>query len=273
MREYFEIIRPWNCLIAFIACLFGFYVVTGQMVFSDYKLAIASLALFFGVAGGNVINDYFDLGIDKINKPNRVLPRGAMKPNTALYYSMLLFLVSIALSFFINTRTFLLVLFGCSLMTLYGKYSKRMKMVGNVIVSFLVSLVFIFISFVTGIFFPILWIVPPAFLLTESREIAKDIEDVAGDRKFSKNSIPMIVGVKTSSLLSVFLVFVAFVAAAVPFLYGTFGQNYMIVLSLSLPLLGYVIVKFLRKPEDNARLYQLSLKITMVIALVAILVG
>jgi len=158
-------------------------------------------------------------------------------------------------------------------MTLYGKYSKRMKMVGNVIVSFLVSLVFIFISFVTGIFFPILWIVPPAFLLTESREIAKDIEDVAGDRKFSKNSIPMIVGVKTSSLLSVFLVFVAFVAAAVPFLYGTFGQNYMIVLSLSLPLLGYVIVKFLRKPEDNARLYQLSLKITMVIALVAILVG
>lgn len=75
---YIKLIRPVNFIIAFVSIMVaGFICKSG-----NYNFSILIIAAFAGAltgAGGNVINDYFDYDIDKINRPNRVLPSGDRK--------------------------------------------------------------------------------------------------------------------------------------------------------------------------------------------------
>ena len=141
MLSYLEILRPQNGVIGIFAVIVGAMLVG----FNNYFfIALACLSVFIILSAGNVINDYFDYEIDKINKKNRPIPSGRIKRNSALYYSIALFLIGIALAFYLNFNNFILALINSGLLILYSYKLKGQPLIGNVIVSWLVGSTFIF---------------------------------------------------------------------------------------------------------------------------------
>jgi len=82
LKNYFEIMRPVNCVMGGFTVVIGFLISHPELSFlsiiqnsSNIFLIIAGFLIFFLVAGGtNTINDYFDYDIDKINRPKRPIP-------------------------------------------------------------------------------------------------------------------------------------------------------------------------------------------------------
>ena len=90
LRAYFSILRPVNC------AMIGFAVIVGIFVSKPPSLHLDSLALGFVTgfaicAYSMVINDYYDIEVDRVNQPGRPLPSGAISPGgaTALALAML----------------------------------------------------------------------------------------------------------------------------------------------------------------------------------------
>jgi len=274
MKEYIEVIRPVNCFMFFFAGLFSCYVALKTIdAFIDYRVLMASISLFFISAGGHAINDYFDVKVDKINRPKKALVSGEIKLNNVLIFSIILFFIAIIISCLINLRALSLSLFMSILLVFYGKYSKMIKSLGNIIISSVVSLILVYIIFITDRIFPLIWIILPVFFVNMSREIAKDIEDVKGDRLISKSSLPLKLGIKVSSMISILFFIIAFVLACIPYFFNVFNYQYFLILLISLILLLYTSKNFLKQPQKNANIYQKSLKVWMILGLIAILVG
>jgi geranylgeranylglycerol-phosphate geranylgeranyltransferase len=147
------------------------------------------------------------------------------------------------------------------------------KSLGNIIISSIVSLILVYAMSITDKIFPIIWIILPVFFVNMSREIAKDIKDIKGDRLISKSSLPLKLGIKASSIISILFFVLAFVFACIPYLFNVFNYWYFLVLLISLIILLYTSKKFLAQPQKNANFYQKSLKFWMILGLIAILVG
>jgi len=138
---YFRIIRPVNSFVAGFAVLLGYVIASGTI--RPESLVLIPVVLLI-TAAGNVINDYCDRGIDKINKPKRPIPTGAVSPEGALAYSIVLFLSGIGISYFTNTLCFALAVFNSLLLVLYAYRLKSMPLVGNIAVSYLAASIFLF---------------------------------------------------------------------------------------------------------------------------------
>ena len=98
LKGYLAALRSLNCLMGSIAAVIGGFV-SAPLLSSSliYPLSLASIAVFLIIGGGNSINDYFDVEIDKINRPNRPVPTGAVTQLRILTYSAMLLSVGIVL--------------------------------------------------------------------------------------------------------------------------------------------------------------------------------
>ena len=95
--SFFKIIRPFNCFFVALTVFAGAYYL--RVIDQFQQVFFAMLSATFIAAAGYVINDFFDIPIDKINKPKRILPSGKMQPKIAYLYAVLLFVIGILLSF------------------------------------------------------------------------------------------------------------------------------------------------------------------------------
>jgi geranylgeranylglycerol-phosphate geranylgeranyltransferase len=91
--------RPQNLLILVIAVVTGAFA-AGSMQPYD-KLVLACFSALFIMAGGNAVNDYFDVEIDRVNKPFRPLPAGRLTLNFVRNFFIISFVLGIFLSIFI----------------------------------------------------------------------------------------------------------------------------------------------------------------------------
>ncbi|MBZ0200229.1 MAG: UbiA family prenyltransferase, partial [Ignavibacteriaceae bacterium] len=73
VKAYIEITRPLNILIT-VAVVFGAAIISYRGVFNFGDVVLSALAAAFTAAAGNIINDYFDIGTDFLNRPLRPLP-------------------------------------------------------------------------------------------------------------------------------------------------------------------------------------------------------
>ncbi|MBI2583273.1 MAG: UbiA family prenyltransferase, partial [Candidatus Aenigmarchaeota archaeon] len=96
MNPYIEITRPNVCALTVLGIIIGALVV-GILGFYA-ELVYAVLAGLLLCAGGNVINDFFDAEIDRVNRPERPIPSGHITPNSALYYYLVLSVIGLALA-------------------------------------------------------------------------------------------------------------------------------------------------------------------------------
>jgi 4-hydroxybenzoate polyprenyltransferase len=205
---------------------------TNDYLMVDFHLLYYSLLIFSTViiaAAGNMINDYFDVKADRINKPNKLIISKYLKKRWAIVIHWILNLVAVFISILLSIRysSFLFVfihLMSMNLLWFYSAYFKKKLLVGNVIIALLTALVpllsvwyFKVVNESSAPFSPyhqdtwstyldysfIYFFSVSAFFQNLAREISKDIQDVVGDKLIHVYSLPMKLGERKAGLISV----------------------------------------------------------------------
>ena len=116
-----ELVRARNAAIAFFGVLVG-AALSGNFTLAPVILAAFSAALI--LAGGNAINDFFDVEVDKTNRPERPIPSGRTSKKSALAVSLILFLLGLAMSSLTNAYCLIIAAANTVVLILYGRFSK-----------------------------------------------------------------------------------------------------------------------------------------------------
>ena len=229
--SFLQLVRWKNLLmIACIQMLFKyvyFPIFSVDITLTNLDFSLLSIATLAIASAGYIINDIFDLKADKINKPDRVIIDNVISSNLANKYYHGLNAVGIITGLFVayrvNNISFIAIfIITALLLKLYNSNFKKMPLIGNIIVSLLVSLSIL----IVGIFD----IIPAiteynkvvqyyafsvltdyaifAFMLMLLREIVKDIEDIDGDKVLNMNTLPIVVGKKRSNIIIFALSFI-----------------------------------------------------------------
>ncbi len=186
----------------------------------------------------NIINDIFDMNTDGINRPTRVLIQNSQLFNFFSYLAISMMLMAFTLSFFLNTQSTLIILISCPFLILYSKSFKNIPIIGNILVSFFLALIFVFVGIASNN--SIIHILPEAFIaftISLIREIIKDAEDYHGDKKYNINTTAVFFGIKKTVFITCFLIIIFCVQCAYfinyDFLkYYTFSLIFLIFLPL-----------------------------------------
>lgn len=207
-----QIIRWKNLLlIALIQILVKYYLIplfNFESVLSNMQFVFLVLATVLIALGGNIINDIYDIEIDKINKPDQLwIPELATLQQAKISYVLMTstgLVFSVFLCWQIGKFMFVFLFFiPVFALFFYALYFKKKPLLGNLMVSFLIAfsivLVAIFekISFKTSVanvlkIGDVIWgLAFFAFLLNLLREIVKDMEDTIGDKALGVVSIPI----------------------------------------------------------------------------------
>lgn len=265
MFAYIEIIRPLNCIMSALAVYIA-TIIAGAGFYPSNPAIYGMAAVFLICGAGMIINDYFDIEVDRINRPDRPLPSGRIKKNNALIYSAILFAMGIILAYLINKYCFYTAIFVSLLLIIYNPILKRIILLGNLACSLFVALTFIFGGFIVMNYWPVSFLGLLAFLSNTGREIYKSIEDVLGDKKIGINTLPMKFGIiKTKAIASIFII-LAIIFSFVPFLIGMLGYVYLFFVIIA-------DIVFLIAILLPTRFSSKACKIAMIIALFAFLVG
>jgi geranylgeranylglycerol-phosphate geranylgeranyltransferase len=269
-----KIIRPINFLITFVSVIVA-AIISSPDKFSGLNIFLAAIAASLVMASGNIINDIYDIEIDKINKPLRPLTSRKIMIKEA--YGLYIFFIAIStvISSLINELALVIVVFSILLLFLYSKYLKRIALVGNISVAFLTGLVFIFGGVAVGN--PSAAIIPAifAFLINLIREIVKDMEDVDGDNKAGVITFPIQFGFQESKILILLITIFLLLFTLYPFLTKLYKIEYFIaVMVIVNPILVYCL-KLLFENNSGKNLNKISnlLKLSMVFGLFAIYLG
>ena len=228
MNPYIQLLRPSVILLGAFGALVG-AIVSGFT--SPLLIFIAMLVVLLVGAGGNVINDYFDYEIDKINKPDRPIVSGKVSQKTALIYSTVLYTLGIVLAVYLNFYCLILALFNVFITIVYSWKLKKHLVVGNMIPSWLAASSFLFGALlIGGVGMIALILSTMAFLSNMGREIVKDIEDVIGDSKSGSKTFPIVFGNKTAKLIATGFVFLAIGLTPIPYELGLLNGYYVYII-------------------------------------------
>jgi len=244
-----------------------------SLQFPWYDFLLLVTATVFITAGGYVINDYFDIKTDLINK-GKVIVGTKVPRRQAIMWHNLLNIAGVAIGFYISSRAgyiwlgaLFLVVSG--LLYFYSASYKRQFLIGNLVVALLTALVPMLVVFyewpalyryysLNAIRLPefnfiIYWIGGFslfAFITNLIREIIKDIEDFEGDLAYGRNTIPVVIGILSAKIVSVSLILIMVVLLYLIwhfYISDTITLVY-ITAAIVLPLL-YVIYKLLKSSE------------------------
>jgi geranylgeranylglycerol-phosphate geranylgeranyltransferase len=239
-------------------------------------LVAAILVVVCYNAGANAINDYCDIEIDRINRPERPLTTGLVSSTFALWIAVLLFVIGSVIAFMLPVlATGIAVLLAMPLMIFYSFTFKGLPLVGNIIIAFILGLTFIFAGAVFSNISPL--IIPSflAFGLTLLRELVKDIADYEGDMEISLRTYPIKVGVERAVKQSIRLAVVIGISTLLPYFVGYYTLAYLILLILGVEIPLFIIVlSFVKNPTVNsARTGSSLLKFSTISGLLAVWAG
>jgi len=271
---YVEIIRPLNCVMAAVAVYIA-AVIAGVTVVPSIPplgLGLAMVVVFLICGAGMVANDIYDIEIDRVNKPKRPLPSGRMSARSAKAYAAALFIIGILVSYFINIYAFGVAVIASLLLVAYASKLKKVMFAGNVTVSLLVALTFIYgglLNFSLNNFQQLLVVLPLAvlaFLSNIGRELYKTIEDALGDKKAGADTFAVKYGIfRARTIASAFIIISVFLSF-VPFVLGTLGMVYLMVVIIA----DIIFIAAVLAPVRHASKFT---KFAMLIALIAFLIG
>ncbi len=265
-KTLIELTRPINDIMSAFAVFIAGIISAGWQMPLTSVLA-ASAGTFFASAGGMVINDYFDYDIDRINRPQRPIPSGRISRKGALSFSGILFCAAVFCALFTNVWCIIVGVPALFLIIGYSWKLKRRLFIGNVAVAFLSALALLYGGIATGSIQLVSILALIAFFASVSREMAKDIEDIEGDRLYGSQSVPVILGVDaTAQIAGVFLA-VAVGASFLPYVYSIFDEWYLAMIIPVNVAMSYVVVQMLLKNVEKMSLLQKMLKVGMYITL------
>ena len=259
-----------------------------------YILLLIAAATILIAAGGYVINDYFDIKIDRINRPDQLIVTQYISKENAMRLSIGLsgvgMVCGLVAAWLLRSST-IAILFAIipGLLWFYSSSYKRLLIVGNVTIALLSALspMMIAIANVAQLQLKYSTILPYttlehdiyawvggfslfAFLLTWIREIVKDLQDQMGDRELECHSMPIVWGnIVTKIVVTALIVLTTvligwFWYSLLPFGHSwqSFSTRY-IVLAIIIPLWGALWLLWAAKIPSDYRTCQQVLKLTM----------
>ncbi|WP_341837647.1 geranylgeranylglycerol-phosphate geranylgeranyltransferase [Chitinophaga pollutisoli] len=225
IAAFFRMIRYPNLIyIALTQLLLQFCVVAPVLQKSGLEPSLSwahfvllCLSTLMVAAGGYIINDYFDINIDLVNKPEKMVVEKIINRRWAMAWHTMLNMAGVSLGFLVAFKIgqfylgFIQVI--CTmLLWFYSTSFKRQVIIGNVVISLLTALSVVVVGFYEKqIYESFEAILSPAgrkliqiigiyalfaFLLSMIREIVKDMEDMIGDSKDGCRTLPIVWGVK-----------------------------------------------------------------------------
>lgn len=238
----------------------------GTHTLTDWRLLVLVLSTVSIAAGGYIINDYYDIKIDLVNKPERVVIGKSVTRRYAILYHTLLSITGVLLGLALNWRIGAINFASAFLLWWYSNDLKRQPFIGNFVVALLTAIA---VMMVDGLYTASNWrnglsadvhylIISYAlfaFFMTLIREIIKDMEDLKGDDTFGCRTLPIVWGIRRTKLLIYFILVIFVIVVVLLNLISTELPFYYFVVFLFPPLL-WLIYKLIRADtkKDYARL-------------------
>lgn len=258
---------------------------------NEFQFFLLVLATALICAGGYVINDYFDVQIDAVNKPDKQIIGKKIAPEKAFNFYLILTVIGLGLGVYLSlaidywklVTIFVVVI---ALLYLYSIAFKRMVFIGNFIVALLTAISVIIVMlfepslynlarpgdyYIAGLCTKyIMGISFFAFALTVVREIVKDIQDIEGDRKYNAKTLPVKYGARRTVLIAELFLLVTiggllYLNFTVFNIFGNIYLIYILVLVAFLLFIGFRLFNAGTKKEYGV--ISTLLKISMVVGL------
>lgn len=148
-------------------------------------------------AAGYIINDYYDVKIDYINRPDKVVVGRYLKRRMAIAAHSVLNFAGIGLGFLVHWKIGLLNFTCAFFLWLYSNHLKRFPLIGNITIGLLTSAALLVIAFYFQSNKDLIYMYALfAFSISFIREIIKDMEDLKGDMNFGSKTLPIIWGIR-----------------------------------------------------------------------------
>src|SRR5688572_22039421 len=240
--SFARLTRIWNLVIVALAQYLTAAFLIDFSTVLDPRLFVLSTSTVLIAAGGYIINDYYDIKIDLINKPERVVIGKTITRRYAILYHTLLSLAGIILGGFLSWKIAAVNLASASVLWWYSNSLKRQPFIGNLVVAILTGVAIWLVDslYKTGHMLIITY-AGFAFFMTLIREIIKDMEDLKGDHTFGCQTLPIVWGMrKTKYFIYIILAIFLITLALFNFSYEKLPVDYFL-LFLFLPLLWFVI--------------------------------
>src|SRR6478735_11600689 len=173
---FLKLTRFWNLLIIAMAQYFAVDFFIDKSKIWDVKLFILSLSTVIIAAAGYIINDYYDIKIDLINKPERVVIGKSVTRRFAILFHTILSASGVGFGFLLSWKVGVINFFCATLLWWYSNSLKRQPFVGNFSVAFLTGLSIYIVNIlyemhnVEVIIYSLF-----AFFMTLIRELIKDM--------------------------------------------------------------------------------------------------
>lgn len=286
---YVKILRPINLLLIVLTMVLIrfrlFEVMEIPLAMGYFEFGLLLFATLCIAGAGNIVNDLYDLEVDAINKPQKVLIGKKISEQAAFRYYVVLNILGVGSGLWLANlvgRPGLAVLFIlCSaLLYWYATFLKSIVLLGNLLISFLVGL-----SLMMMVLFDLFPVMSPgshptyfitartvtyyavaAIALNIVREIVKDIQDINGDKNGDRISLPIVLGSARTTVLVfgmgmlyffLLLLFCYYQLYAVPFLLFYF------LFLVGGPLGIFCIKAWQAEKKKDYKQLSLLLKITM----------
>ena len=257
-------------------------------------LVLLILSTICIAAGGYVINDYFDVKIDRINRPDDMVVTRVISREGAMRWFYVLTAVGItaglATAWWAHSWNLLFIYVVIpGLLWFYSASYKRMLLVGNLIVAFISALVPLIVAIIHADYLqhlygdslaytPIvgqlyIWLGSFAlfsFLLTWAREVVKDMEDIEGDREMECRTMPIVWGETASKMVVTILVvatmavvsYIAWFVLPFPMEWSTLTSRF-VVFGLMVPMVCVLVLLWFARSKRELHTVQQVLKFAM----------
>ena len=286
VKDAIEILRPINDLMGSLTVIIG--ILNTRAGIDPFILLlniILGVITYFFIAGsGMVINDYYDVEIDKINRPERPIPRGSITLTQAKILWIVTSLIGIAIAllhsflFNIGYLNIIIAVFFAFIGWLYAAWGKKSGFIGNIIVSVSFSIGLIYGAVLNNSNIPpyIYFFFLTSFFLLLSREVIKGCEDIEGDRSQGVKTLAIQIGVKKSTTFSLVFALLAIVFFIMPYFTNILNHPlFLISMAFGLASVLFTIALMLKRDLSKNQFKRISLllKISMLLGLVAFILA
>ncbi len=254
-KAFLSIIRPQNCIIGGLTVIAGiamaFYQAVGVWAAIGPIVPLflyGYVTYFFVAAGGNIVNDIYDIEVDRINRPHRALPSGRMTVRQAWAYVAILSILGVVFSWIPGrpVSAVLVIVFEI-IGYVYAAKVKTLGLAGNLMVAFSFAFGSLYGSVIfaevaglpwsNAIIIPVWLYFLTAFLILQARETIKGAEDVKGDALRNVRTIARVYGYKAAAIVAAVLNFIGVFSYLLIWIWGYASINLW-----PLMLLGAVVV-------------------------------
>lgn len=260
----FKLVRGFNLLLITVTLIliqyFLFKTFQIQSILNNYQFLLLLFSVLFIASAGYIFNDITDLEGDKINKPNKILPSKIITIEEAKSYYLIFNTLGITLGIILglslkNPSLSLLFITTSIILYLYSKKLKQSFLVGSIAIAALTAFTVVILLFFTKNLFItgslqfvgfkiIVLLAFFSFWINLLREIIKDIEDINGDYKLNRKTLPIVLGIsRTTITLKYMGLFTILALLLVVFLLKTYTLIIIYLIIFVVLPLSYLVLK------------------------------